>query len=168
MTVSSSKRTFANPSKFILPPLDSAFARLKMNSSRPSARFHSCWRSWRWLVDWLARTTLYQVSQAQTAGWVKRNKKKIPELVQILHVLVEVQLHIRCCRNILDLVVNKQLTCCMSGSPPGCLTVSPMRSTHNHCTRQASGMTCDSDVMEKPSKRWRGAVQRLADVIRES
>ena len=48
-----------------------------MNSSRPSARYHSRWirRSWRWQVDWLAQTTLYQVSQAQTAGWVKRNKK---------------------------------------------------------------------------------------------
>ena len=68
----------------------------------------------------------------------------------------------------LDLVVNKQLTGCMSGSPPGSLTVSPVRSTHDHCTRQASGMTCDSDVMEKPSRRWRGAVQQLADVVRES
>ena len=28
-------------------PLDSAFDRLKMNSSRPSARYHSRWRSWR-------------------------------------------------------------------------------------------------------------------------
>ena len=38
--------------------------------------------------------------------------------------------------------------------------MSPVRSTHDHCTRQASGMTCDSDVMEKPSRRWRGAIQR--------
>ena len=57
-------------------PLDSAFDRLKMNSSRPSARYHSRWRSWCWQVGWLAQTTLYQVSQAQTAGWVKWNKKK--------------------------------------------------------------------------------------------
>ena len=48
-------------------PLDSAFDRLKMNSSQPSARYHSRWRSWRLHVDWLAQTTLYQVSQAQTA-----------------------------------------------------------------------------------------------------
>ena len=34
-----------------------------------------------------------------------------------------------------------------------CLTVLPVRSTHDHCTRQASGMTSDSYVMEKPSKR---------------
>ena len=40
----------------------------------------------------------------------KRNKKKSPELFQVLHVLVEVKLHFRCCQNILDLVVNKQLT----------------------------------------------------------
>ena len=28
--------------------------------------------------------------------------------------------------------------------------------------------TCDSDVIEKPSRRWRGAVQQLADVVWES
>ena len=66
--VSSSKRTFGNTSKFILPPLDLAFDRLKVNSNRLLARYHSCWRSWRYLFDWVARTTLYQVSQAQTAG----------------------------------------------------------------------------------------------------
>ena len=31
-----------------------------------------------------------------------------------------------------------------------------------------SGMTCDSDVMEKPSRRWRGTVQQLADFGWES
>ena len=36
------KANVRNPSKVILPPLDSAFDRLKMNSSRPSARYHSC------------------------------------------------------------------------------------------------------------------------------
>ena len=42
----------------------------------------------------------------------------------------------------------------------------PVRSTHDQqCTRQASDMTCDSDVIEKPSRRWRGAVQQLADVV---
>ena len=46
-----------------------------------------------------------------------------------------------------------------------CLTVSPVWSTHDHCTRQASGMTCDGDVMEKPSRRWRGAVQQLAEFV---
>ena len=48
--------------------------------------------------------------------------------------------------------------------------VSPVRSTHDQCTctRQASDMTCDSDVIEKPSRRWRGAVQQLADVVWES
>ena len=39
---------------------------------------------------------------------------------------------------------------------------------HDRCTRQASGMTCDSDVIEKPSRRWRGAVQQFADVVWES
>ena len=32
---------------FQAPPLDCGFDRLKMSSSRPSARYHSCWRSWR-------------------------------------------------------------------------------------------------------------------------
>ena len=47
------------------------------------------------------------------------------------------------------------------------VTVSPVRSasTHDPCTRQDSGMSCDSDVIEKPSRRWRGAVQQLADVV---
>ena len=30
-----------------------------------------------------------------------------------------------------------------------CLTVSAARSTHDHCTRQASRMTCDSDVRDR-------------------
>ena len=34
-----------------------------------------------------------------------------------------------------------------------------------YATREASDMTCDSDVMEKASRRWRGAVQQLADVV---
>ena len=46
-----------------------------------------------------------------------------------------------------------------------CVHVSPVRSTHDQCTRQASDMTCDSDVTEKPLRRWRGAVQQLADVV---
>ena len=56
-----------------------------MNSSRQLARSQplKVMALWPKQVDWLAQTTLYQVSQAQTAGWVKRNnnKKKNPELV---------------------------------------------------------------------------------------
>ena len=44
-TVSQSKRTLANPSKFILPPLGSAFKMLKINSQR-SAMYHSCGIEW--------------------------------------------------------------------------------------------------------------------------
>ena len=40
-----------------------------------------------------------------------------------------------------------------------------VRPTHDHCARQASGMTCDSDIMEKPLRRWRGTVQQLADFV---
>ena len=94
-------------------PLDSAFDRLKMNSSRPSARYQCRWRSWRKQVDWLAQTTLYQVSQAQTAGWVKRNKEN-PKLVPAR--LGAVKLHFRCRRNILDLVVNKHASITMGSS----------------------------------------------------
>ena len=35
-------------------------------------------------------------------------------------------------------------------------------------TIRVRDMTCDSDVIEKPSRRWRGAVQQLADVVWES
>ena len=52
-----------------------------------------------------------------------------------------------------------------------CLTVSPVSpvcSTHGHCTRQANGMTFDNYVMEKLSRHWRGRVQPLADVEREN
>ena len=107
-TVSSSKQTFANPSKFLWTLV---FDKLKMNSSRQLAKYHSRRRSWRYQVDWLAQTTLYQDSQAQTAGWVKRNKKKNPELVPAR--LGAVKLHFRCCRNILDLVVNKHASITM-------------------------------------------------------
>ena len=37
-----------------------------------------------------------------------------------------------------------------------------------YATSRGMCMTCDSDVMEKPSRRWRGAVQQLADVVWES
>ena len=49
-----------------------------------------------------------------------------------------------------------------------CTFSTPPWSTHDHCTRQASDMTCDSHVMEKTSRRWRGTVQQLADFVWES
>ena len=113
---------------------------------------HACrWRSWRLHVDWLAQTTLYQVSQAQTAGWVKRNKKKTKNRSLFQHFLVQSSY-------ILDVVG----TFWMLGSSLAfdrCLTVtvvSPVRSTHDQCTRQASDMTCNSDVIEKPSRALAG------------
>ena len=144
-------------------PLDSAFDRLKMNSSQPSARYHSRWRSWRLHVDWMAQTTLYQVSQAQTAGWVKRNKKN-PKLVPAR--LGAVKLHFRCCRNILDVGLVTRLWLCLT------VTVSPVRcellTIRVRDMPATCDMTGDSDVIEKPSRRWRGAVQQLADVVWES
>ena len=77
----------------------------------------------------------------------------------------------RCCRNILDLVVNKHASITVNVGLVMhlwlCLTVSHVRSTHDHCMRQASGLTCDSDVMEKLSRRWWGAVQQIADFFFE-
>ena len=81
--------------------LDSAFDRLKMNSSRPSARYHSRSRSWRKQVDWLAQTTLYP-SLPGSDSWLSKKKQKNTELVPAR--LGAVTLHFRCCRNILDLV----------------------------------------------------------------
>ena len=82
-TVSSSKRTFANPSWFILPPLDSAFDRLKTNSSRPSVRYHSCWRfGGMALASRLARSDNAVPSLPGSDSWLsKKKQKKIPELV---------------------------------------------------------------------------------------
>ena len=48
---------------------------------------------------------------------------------------------------------------------PQCVVLHTLVLMYSCCTRQASGMTCDSDVMEKPSRRWRGAIQQLADFV---
>ena len=59
-------------------------------------------------------------------GWLSKEKKKFRSLFKSFtswwrsSYILDVQ-----CQNILDVVVNKQMTGCMSGlSPPGCLTVS--------------------------------------------
>ena len=94
-------------------------------------------------------------------SWLSEKKqKKNPKLVPARLGAVKLCIHFRCCRNILDVGLVTRLWLC--------LTVSPVRSTHDQCTRQASDMTCDSDVIEKPSRRWRGAVQQLADFVWES
>ena len=95
-------------------------------------------------------------------SWLSKKKQKNPKLVPAR--LGAVKLHFRCCRNILDVGLVTRLWLCLT------VTVSPVRSTPDPCTRQAmaSDMTCDSDVIEKPSRRWRGAVQQLADVVWES
>ena len=49
--------------------------------------------------------------------------------------------------------------------PMLCLTVSPVRSTDYKSTRQARGITCDNDVVEKPLRLWQCAVQQLADAF---
>ena len=93
-------------------------------------------------------------------SWPSKKKQKNPKLVPARLGAVKLHfLHFRR-RNILDVGLVTRLWLC--------LTVSPVRSTHNQCTRHASDMTCDSDVIEKPSRRWRGAVQQLADVVWES
>ena len=85
-------RTFVYTSKFILPPLDSAFDRVKVNSIRPSARYAAGGLKLALDSDWLARTTLSCTKSPrlrQLAEW-KETKKKIPELFQVVHVSVEV------------------------------------------------------------------------------
>ena len=102
-------------------------------------------------------------------SWLSKKKQKNPELVPAR--LGAVKLHFRCCRNILDLVLNKHasITVGLATCLWLCSTVSTVRSTQSIYSRSlAIGMTCDSDVMEKPSRRWRGAVQQLADVVWES
>ena len=91
----------------------------------------SRWRSWCLLINRLARTTLHEVSRAQTAGWVRRNKtKKFRSLFLRSSIarLGGVKLHFRCCRYILDL--NRQQTMLHVRLVARlCLTVSPVRST---------------------------------------
>ena len=96
--------------------------------------------------------TLYQVSQAQTVGWVKRNNKKDPELVPAR--LGAVKLHFRCCRNILDFGLVTRL----------CLTVSPVRSYNSrsvYATNQRhdlwqwwNGKTIEALAGRRPTARW--------------
>ena len=78
---------------------------IEMNSSRPSARYHSAEghgaiKS----TGWPGQRCTKSPSLRQLAGWVKRDKKN-PELVPAR--LDAVMPHFRCCRNILDLVINK-------------------------------------------------------------
>ena len=140
-----------------------------MNSSRPLARYHSCWRSWRLQVDWLAQTTLYQVSQAQTAGChpplSKTKRKNNPKLVP---ARLAAKLHFRCCRSCrniyLDVGLVTRLWLCSTVSP-----TAPVRSTHDQwCTRQASVAAtwlvslwqwCNGKAIEalagrRPTARW--------------
>ena len=92
-------------------------------------------------------------------SWLSEKKqKKSPKLVPARR-LGAVKLHFRCStsEHFGSWACHAPLTYRLS--------VSPVRSTHDQCTRQVSDMTCDSDVMEKPSRRWRGAVQQLADFL---
>ena len=167
-TVSSSKRTFANPSKFLwtLRSTDWKWTAVDRRRGITAAEGHGASKSTGWTRQrWTKSPRLRQLAE------LKETKKKNQELVPAR--LGAVKLHFRCCRNILDLFVNKHalITVASVGLVTRlwlCLTVSPARSTHDHCTWQASRTTCDSDVMEKPSRRWRGAVQQLADVVWES
>ena len=92
----------------------------------------------------------------------KQKKKKIRSL--FLHVLVQSSYILDVVGTFWMLALVSRLWLCLTVH----VHVSPVRSTHDQCTRQASDMTCDSDVIEKPSRRWRGAVQQLADFVWES
>ena len=153
-------RSERSPTKPFQVPLDSAFDRLKMNSIAvdrrrgiTAAEGHGASTS----TGWPRQRCTKSPRLRQLAEWKETNKIN-PKL--FLARLGAVKLHFSCCQNILDVGLFTRLWLC--------LTVSPVRSTHDQCTRQASDMTCDSDVIEKPSRRWRGAVQQLADVVWES
>ena len=83
-------------------------------------------------------------------SWLSKRNKKNPEVVPAR--LGAVKLHFRCCRNILDLVVNKHasITVGLVTRLWLCLTVSPVWSTQSIYSRSlyATGrgicMTCDS------------------------
>ena len=152
---SGSKRTFANPSKFLwtLRSTDWKWTAVDRRRGITAAEGHGASTS----TGWPRQRRTKSPRLRQLAEW-KETKKINPKLVPAR--LGAVKLHFRCCRNILDVGLVTRLWLCF--------TVSPVRSTHDQCTRQASDMTCDSDVIEKPSRRWRGAVQQLADFVWES
>ena len=100
-----------NPSKFILPPLDSAFDRLKMNSSRLSARFHSCGIEPLEVMALAGRlagpdNAVYVPSLRpglrQLAEWKETKESRSSFLRSNIARLGGVKLHFRCCRYILD------------------------------------------------------------------
>ena len=86
--------------------------------------------------------------------WLRKTKQKNSvacSCVPTLHVLVESSYVLDVVLTFWIWIVNKQsmsdrLVMCL------CLTVSPVQSTHDHCMGQASGTTCDNDVMEKAIK----------------
>ena len=102
-------------------------------------------------------------------SWLSLKKpKENPELVSAR--LGAVKLLFRCCRKILDLVVNKHASRSLLGSSRAfdfvwlCHLLDLLTITVR--TWQASGMTCDSDVTEKPSRCWRAL--KLVDFVWES
>ena len=79
--------------------------------------------------------------------------------------------HYRWCRRAFKETSAVHLRCPVRTPPfrrQGLRLLSPVWSTHGHCTRQANSMTLDNDLMEKPSRSWRRAVLHLTDVSRES
>ena len=109
-----------------------------------------------------AQTTLYQVSQAQTAGWVKRNKKNRAGACSCTSWC---RLHFRCCRNILDLVVNKHASRSLLGSSLAfvfvdCVTCAIYsRSLYATSQRHDLWQWCNGKAIEalagrRPTARW--------------
>ena len=172
------KRTFANPSKFFwtLRSTDWKWTAVDRRRGITAAEGHGAsskstgWPRQRWTKS----------PRLRRLAELKETKKN-PELVPAR--LGAVKLHFRCCRNILDQFVNKHasitdwilLPVLGSSRAFDFVWLCHLRDPLIHVSRSLyatsqphSRMTCDSDVMEKPSRRWRGAVQQLADFVWES
>ena len=170
-TVSSSKRTFANPSKFLwtLRSTDWKWTAVDRRRGITAAEGHGASKSTGWPRQRCTKTP----SLPGSDRWLsKKKQKKIRSL--FLHILVQSSY-------ILDVVgtfwiwsstnMPQSLLQCWARHAPltlfDCVTCA-IYSRSLYATSQWHDLCCDSDVMEKPSRRWRGAVQQLADFVWES
>ena len=149
---SSSKRTFANPSKFLwtLRSTDWKWTAVDRRRGITAAEGHRGSAS-----NSTGGPDNAVPSLPGSDSWLSKKKqnKKNPKLVPAR--LGAVKLHFRCCQNILDVGLVTRLWLCLTVSPAA------VRSSHDRCTRQASGLWqwCNGKAIEalagrRPTARW--------------
>ena len=160
-TVSSSRRAFANPSKFLwtLRSTDwkwTAVDRRRGPRGITAAEGHGAGKS----TGWPRQRCTKSPRLRQLDEW-KETKKKNPELVPAR--LGAVKLHFRCCRDVLDLVVNLLDHCWARHAPLtlfDCITCAIYsRSLYATSQRHDLWQWCNGKAIEaqagrRPTARW--------------